>query len=175
MEENLFFEKHLDTNEKVLWTGRPLTEPYKIRNIKGTLVDFVTVCAVFFVVYSTGYLLFKKDFHLREHIYNNALVLLVVLLFYIGRLMKKVAQAETVLYCITDNRILIISGLSPLLVSPARLYLLSLALVGVPTNKHSILATAHGVEHFLRHCALCNDQVLPWEISALLLTIGFNF
>jgi len=109
-EEKLFFEKLLDTDEQVLWTGRPLTKPYKIRNIERMLIDFVTVCAVYFVVYSAGYLLLQKDFALREHIYNGALFLSVVILIYIVRLIKKVAQAESVLYCITDERIFIVSG-----------------------------------------------------------------
>lgn len=109
-EEKLFFEKLLDTDEQVLWTGQPVTKPYKIRNIKQTLIDFVKVCAGVFVVYSAGYLLLQKDFALRQHIYNNVLFLLVVLLIYIVRIIKKVAQAESVLYCITDKRILIVSG-----------------------------------------------------------------
>ena len=108
-EEMLFVEKLLDTDEQVLWTGRPLTKPYKIRNIERTLIDFVKVCAVVFVVYSAGYLLLQKEFPLREHIYNNALFLSGVLLIYILRLIKKVAHADSVLYCITDKRILIVS------------------------------------------------------------------
>jgi hypothetical protein len=109
-EEKLFFEKLLSPDEQVLWTGRPLTKPYRIVNIERMLIDFVKVCAVYFVVYSAGYLLLQKDFNLREHIYNGALFLSVVLLIYIVRLIKKVAHAESVLYCITDERILIVSG-----------------------------------------------------------------
>jgi hypothetical protein len=102
-EEKLVFEKLLDTDEQVLWTGRPLTKPYKIRNIERMLIDFVKGCTIYFVVYSSSYLLLQKDFHLREHIYNGALFLSVVLLIYIVRLIKKVGEAESVLYCMTPG------------------------------------------------------------------------
>lgn len=109
-EEKLFFENLLDTDEQVLWTGRPLTKPYNMRNIEWTLIDFLKVCALVLIVYSTGYLLLQKDFRLREQIYNLVLFLAVIFLINIARLVKKITQADGVRYCITDHRILIISN-----------------------------------------------------------------
>ena len=109
LEEKLFIEGLLDTDEQVLWTGRPMTKPYKIRNIERTIIDFVKVTAIVLTFFSAYYLLLQKTFFPREDVYNFGLFLLVILVISIVRLIKKIAQVDSVIYYITDKRILIVS------------------------------------------------------------------
>jgi hypothetical protein len=109
-EGKVFFEKLLDAEERVLWIGRPLTKPYKIRNIERALIDFVKLSAFVFVFFVRVLSPSSKRIFPREDVYNFGLFLLVILVVNFVRVIKKVIQAGSILYCVTDRRTLIASG-----------------------------------------------------------------
>jgi hypothetical protein len=107
--EKTVFDGLLMTNEQIVWTGTPLTRPYKIRNIGLTLIDFVKLTAIIFGFFSVYYLVLQKEFFPKADVYSFELFLVIILLINVVALIKKFVQADTVLYCITDKRLLIIN------------------------------------------------------------------
>ncbi|MBT1706542.1 hypothetical protein [Chryseosolibacter indicus] len=65
-EKQAFFDELAMANEQILWTGRPLARPYKIRNIEWTLIEFVKLSAIAFGFSQRTILFFKKNFFQKQ-------------------------------------------------------------------------------------------------------------
>lgn len=97
------------TGEQVIWTGRPMTVPYRIRNIVIALIDFSKVALLGFAFFVAYYFLLQKSFFPMVDVYNFGLFLLIVFVVKMGELTRKMYNINQVIYYVTNKRLLVFS------------------------------------------------------------------
>ncbi|MEL6197412.1 MAG: hypothetical protein AAFT19_06170 [Pseudomonadota bacterium] len=104
MDSTFDWKAYLDTDEKVLWEGRPTTDLFLFRPIELFLIPFSIFW--FFFVFDGMEVSFTSGF-----LFNVAIILLLAagIYFTIGRFLVDWYYRQKTLYAVTDKRALIVT------------------------------------------------------------------